>query len=528
MSSIRWLASRALSEHTRSGRHVEHARPNRALPRGDQGAEVLRLRRGRQRHRRSRNTAAPAPARRGHLSVRDRAAADLPRELAPSGRGLSGRRANARPHRPEKPRGRIARSDRTLSARHRRAHPEDAQVPGREHPHPRPGAAAHRGRRVRPARAVLPRPGAATPGAVPAVEGPRGGAGQHGEPVRQVRLHDSVPPRRAAGRGDEHQGSRQGHRPRRLEPQHLARGEAGPAQHHRRALPPREALGDPQSRDRAARARPQDPVAGADRAQQEPERVLPAPADEGDPEGARRGRFALGRARGAAPQDRRSGHAGGGPQGRRQRDGAAEDHPAGIGRAQRGPHLPRVAREPAVVEVDRGQPRDPARARGARRGPLRPREDQGPHPRVSRRTQAQEGPEGTDPLLRRPAGHRQDLARTLDRARDRTQVPAHLARRRARRSGDSRAPPHLHRRAPRPHHPSDPQCELEQPAVHARRDRQARDGLPRRSRLGAARGARPGAELHVRRSLPRRSVRPVEGDVHHHRELSRADAAGVA
>ena len=60
-----------------------------------------------------------------------------------------------------------------------------------------------------------------------AVAGPRGDAGAHGQPVRQVRLDDPLPARRAAGRGDEHQGSGQGHRPDRLEPEHLARGEAG-------------------------------------------------------------------------------------------------------------------------------------------------------------------------------------------------------------------------------------------------------------------------------------------------------------
>ncbi len=56
-----------------------------------------------------------------------------------------------------------------------------------------------------------------------------------------------------------------------------------------------------------------------------------------------------------------------------------------------------------------------------------------------------------------PPGDRQDLARPVDRARDRAQVRAHLARRRARRGGDPRPPPHLHRRAARPHHPGDPQ-----------------------------------------------------------------------
>ena len=48
-----------------------------------------------------------------------------------------------------------------------------------------------------------------------------------------------------------------------------------------------------------------------------------------------------------------------------------------------------------------------------------------------------------------PARRRQDLARSLDRARARPQVRAHLARRRARRGRDPRPPPHLRRRAAR-------------------------------------------------------------------------------
>ena len=40
-------------------------------------------------------------------------------------------------------------------------------------------------------------------------------------------------------------------------------------------------------------------------------------------------------------------------------------------------------------------------------------------------------------------------------------------------------------------------------------------------RLGAARGARPGAERHVPRPLPRRAVRPVAGAVHHDGEPAR-------
>ena len=46
--------------------------------------------------------------------------------------------------------------------------------------------------------------------------------------------------------------------------------------------------------------------------------------------------------------------------------------------------------------------------------------------------------------------------------------------------------------------------------------------------VGAARGARSGAEQHVPRSLPRRAVRSVRGAVHHHGERARSGSAGAA
>ena len=55
--------------------------------------------------------------------------------------------------------------------------------------------------------------------------------------------------------------------------------------------------------------------------------------------------------------------------------------------------------------------------------------------------------QGADPVFRRPARRRQDLARAIDRARHEPQVRARQPRRRARRGGDPRPPAHLHRRA---------------------------------------------------------------------------------
>jgi hypothetical protein len=90
----------------------------------------------------------------------------------------------------------------------------------------------------------------------------------------------------------------------------------------------------------------------------------------------------------------------------------------------------------------------PGRERGRahpRRGPLRPGEGQAAHPRVPRGAQAQAGHEGPDPVPRRPAGRRQDLARQVRRPRARPQDGAHQPRRRARRGRDPRPPAHLHR-----------------------------------------------------------------------------------
>ena len=171
-----------------------------------------------------------------------------------------------------------------------------------------------------------------------------------------------------------------------------------------------------------------------------------------------------------------------------------------------------------------------------RRGSLRPGEDQGSHSRVPGGAQAEAG-DGrgseearagaeprADPLLRRTARRRQDQSGAVDRAGARPGADADVARRRARRGGDSRSPAHLRRRDAGPDHPGDPARRHERPGLRARRGRQARQRLARRSVVGAARGARPGAEQHVPRSLSRRLVRPLEGDVHRDGEPARYDS----
>ena len=219
--------------------------------------------------------------------------------------------------------------------------------------------------------------------------------------------------------------------------------------------------------------------------------------------------------------------------GRGRREGgagaeAARVDAADVGRSDRLAQLPRLADRGAVAQEDEREPRPQARRSRPQRGPLRAREDQGPHPGVPGGPRAHQEAEGDDPDVLRPSGSRQDLARQVDRARDEPQVRAPLARRRARRGGDPRAPAHLHRRLPRPDHPDDEEGRDAEPGVPARRSRQDVDGLPRRPVGGAARGARSGTEQHVPRPLPRRRVRPVERDVHLHGQRAPHDSAGAA
>ena len=149
-----------------------------------------------------------------------------------------------------------------------------------------------------------------------------------------------------------------------------------------------------------------------------------------------------------------------------------------------------------VGATDRGQPRHRPRARGPRRRPLRPREGQGPDPRVPRGAQALEpgAPHGPILCFVGPPGRGQDQPRPVDRPGARARVRAHLGRRRARRGRDPRPPAHLHRRDAGDDRPRAARRGLAQPRVHDRRDRQDGRRLPRRPVERDARGARPGAE----------------------------------
>ena len=181
-----------------------------------------------------------------------------------------------------------------------------------------------------------------------------------------------------------------------------------------------------------------------------------ARTDGRDPEGARRGRRATPRRspscarRSTRPACRKRRGA------RRQGAAPAQAHARRLGRIRHDPHLARLDGRAALGGADAAADRHRRGAQDPRRRPLRPGEDQDPHHRVSGGAQARAGGQGADPLLRRTAGRRQDLARPVDRPRHGPQVRAHQPGRRARRGRDPRPPAHLCRRAAGQHHPGHP------------------------------------------------------------------------
>ena len=215
-----------------------------------------------------------------------------------------------------------------------------------------------------------------------------------------------------------------------------------------------------------------------------------------------------------------------GPQGAQE----AQDDVADVGRGDRRPQLHRLDPLAALGELQSEDEIDVAKAEQILEddhyGLEKPKERILEYLAVQRAGRADEGP---DPVPGRAAGRRQDLARPVDRARHRPRLRAHVSLGGVRDEAEIRG----HRRTyigamPGKIIQSLKKAGLEQPGLPARRDRQDVDGLPRRSRVGLLEVLDPGAEQHLRRSLPRSRLRPLEDPVHHHREHARRHPAAAA
>ena len=91
---------------------------------------------------------------------------------------------------------------------------------------------------------------------------------------------------------------------------------------------------------------------------------------------------------------------------------------ADVGRSDRLAQLPRLADCGPVAQEDQGEPRSQARRSDPQRGPLRAREDQGPHPRVPRGPRPDQEAEGDDPdVLRAPRESARRRSPSRSRAR---------------------------------------------------------------------------------------------------------------
>ena len=256
---------------------------------------------------------------------------------------------------------------------------------------------------------------------------------------------------------------------------------------------------------------------------------LLARTDEGHSEGAGRIRRRASGNRRAAQEGRRSRHDRRSQERVRPRAEAAGKNDAGFGRIHGFAHLSGMDDLAALEQIFRQLGNRHCQGAGnSGRGSLRPGKGERAHPRLSGGEKTAAGNEGTDPVLPRASRRGQNFARKIHCPRAGTQVRAHLARRHARRSGNSRPSPHLHRRASRTDHPGHEPRRNQRPGLHAGRSGQARTRFPRRSVFGADGSARSGAEQLVPRSLSGRAVRSFQGTFHRHGQLDRSDSGTAA
>ncbi len=304
----------------------------------------------------ARRVARPAAQGRGDLSLRHRAALGGARqERAGGGSGAGRQPADPAPH-PARPGDRRAQAGRPPYPRHRRLDHAHAQAAGRPHPHLGAGRGASPRRAHSPDRAL-------PPGAHPAHRGARGEGGRRAR-VRGAAAKRQGRPRArpaarqehlAGGHGRRHQSrrSRPARRPRGVEHRAQGRGSAASPRDSAALRTPQAGIGPAPARDPVAHHAAGDLLPGARRDGQQPARVFPAPAAQGDPAGARRGRRAIGRSGGLPPPARREEAARGGAQGGRQAAQAARAQPSRFRRDRYPAHLSRLADRPAVGRSSR-------------------------------------------------------------------------------------------------------------------------------------------------------------------------------
>ena len=212
-----------------------------------------------------------------------------------------------------------------------------------------------------------------------------------------------------------------------------AGGEAGNPRDGRHRGAHGQGLAPARAPHRSAAAVAGDRTADQGGARRAPARGAAARADGGDPAPARRRRGGQGRRDGRARQgDHQCRHAQGGRGAGAQGIAPAAAHAGSGRRIRHGAHLSRLA-DRAALETARGKHRSTS--------PQARRildEDHYDLEKIKRRIieflavrKLSAAGQGADPVLRRPARRRQDLARPIDRARDESQVRARQPRRRA-------------------------------------------------------------------------------------------------
>ena len=197
------------------------------------------------------------------------------------------------------------------------------------------------------------------------------GAGH--EPARTRARGHQADARAARGghrAGRSHHRARPPRRSHRREPRRAGRGEAGGPRDGRPQGAHEACSSCSRASSRSSRSRTRSTPQVKGEMGEEPARVRPAPAAQGDQGRARRD----GRARRTSSTSFDEQHREGQPAGRGREGRAASSSSAcktmqaGVGRVHGRAHLPRLDRRAAVVEVDRGQPRHRrARARSSTR-----------------------------------------------------------------------------------------------------------------------------------------------------------------